>query len=45
MDDAKRTYPETLQTEVLPERERDSDGECKNVVGDDIEECTEVLTT
>lgn len=38
------TYPETLQTDVLPERERNSDWQRQNIVGDDVEKSTEVLT-
>lgn len=44
MDDIRHTYPETLQTNMLPECERDPDGECQNIIGDDVEKGTEVLT-
>lgn len=45
MDETKHTYPETLQTDMIPERERDSDWQRQHIVGDDVEEGTEVLTT
>ena len=44
MNNFRHTYPETLQTNMLPECERDSDWQRQNIVGNNIEEGPKLLT-